>query len=202
MAFPETTRPLTPPNPLADLAAPIGGTVPNSEHGYLVIIPIGSPPPPSILLDVTRWSGQVGFLESPFAKGGMMGATSTRRVGYAYTWDGEGTMDLRAQIALQFVGPNNDRYLPPEFTCECYFRLGEKFQQAANLISPRYWWVPRAKLELWSPIVNAGDKKKVRFSFRGTSNGHAFLLPDQGDPIGGTGIAGAYYQWLQNNPNA
>ena len=78
MAFPETTFPLTPPQPIAVWTAPVSGIPALGEGGHLVFSTLESPIETRII-DVVHWSIAEGFGESPLAKGGMLGATCSRR---------------------------------------------------------------------------------------------------------------------------
>jgi len=187
------------PNNVSGMAAPVGGLPAIGDGGYLIVSslvmsPGGVPAPGQTwLLDVVRWRLASGYGEAPFAKGGMMGATSFRRTGYTHVWEAEIVVDLRLQPAL---------ILGTVLQTEIFFRLGAPFQ--AGPIAPwdvrdRYYWAPRCHLSDTSPAVEAGAKLRVRQRVSGVVSGHVFLLPDQGDPEVAGNPAGAYQQWLNNN---
>ncbi len=194
MPFPDATAPLTPPQPISDWAAPVSGLPALGEGGYLIFGTLESPVV-TRLVDVVHWSIAEGFGESPIAKGGMLGATSSRRTGYAIAWECEIVTDLRIQPNLLFQVPSVAS--PWKATdVQAWFRLGSP----PGSVRPRYYWVPRLKLASLSPAVDAGDKRRVRQRLSGTANSHVFLLPEEGDPLDPATLAGAYNAWLTLHP--
>jgi len=161
--------------------------------------------PGPILLDVGRWHLYEGFGESPLAKSGMLGATSSRRTGYTYTWECDLILDLRIQAELSLRTIRG---------AAGYFQLGSVVAyNAENIANPtdespyvgaiasRFYWCPAIKVEAVSPIVDAGNRRYVRQHLAGTSSAHFLLLPEFGDDTGiGNTVAGAYSTFIANNP--
>jgi len=196
-------RPRTPINDIGTLTTPIGGMAAMSVDGYIIIRPSSFTFTPLTRLDVIRWRLASSFGEQPIAKSGMLGATASRRTGHSYVWEAEVVLDLRVQAELLLRESYRAGYgqiNPPSYmAAEIYFKLGAPIGAA----SPRYYWLPRAKIDSFSPMVDAGDKKRVRYKVAGCANCHCLLLPDQGDPNdGGATVAGAYQKYLTGNPNA
>jgi len=176
MAYPP--RP-TPPT----LAASIGGLAVQGHGGYLLATRIGGYGSsfPTYLIDVARWQLATSYSEQALGIGGMLGATSSRRTGYAYVWDAEVVVDLRqsAELALR------------PLTVEMLLRLG-----GSSWVPPRYYWIPRAHIDRATAMTDAGAKKVGRQRLSGVANCHVFLLPDQGSPDLPNTPAGAYKVWM------
>lgn len=192
------------PNNITNTQSEIGGGLASSRGGVLSITPIAPPPPPTgqmtalpslSLLDVADWKLSEGFGESPLAKSGMLGATSSRRTGYSYSFEFDVILDLRKQPELS---------LRSIAGAEIYFRLGSEHSKLFNTgnltIQPRYYWCPIAKLVSVSPVVDAANKKFVRQHVTGTASCHILLLPEMGDVTDTNTIAGAYAHFLRSNP--
>jgi hypothetical protein len=151
------------------------------------------------------------FGEQPIAKSGMLGATASRRTGHSYVWEAEVVLDLRMEAELYLrdaVGLSGTAYggytgtltNSCYMTAEIFFKVGTVIH--ASVARPRYYWLPRAKIDSFSPMVDAGDKKRVRYKVAGCANCHCLLLPDQGYPASANTVAGAYQLYLNANPNA
>jgi len=200
--MPTIARPLTPINDIANVTAPIGGMAAVGDRGYLIVRPASLTSAPFTLVDVIRWRMASSFGEHPIAKSGMLGATASRRTGHSYVWEAEVVLDLRVQAELLLRESNYLGYLSAAnsslMSAEVFFRLGQQIGAA----SPRYYWLPRAKIDSFSPMVEAGEKRRVRYKVAGCANCHCLLLPDQGDPNDPNTVAGAYAAFLGNNPNA
>jgi hypothetical protein len=203
--MPTVSRPSTPINDISSYVTPIGGMAALSDGGYIIIKPASFTYLPLILVDVIRWRIASSFGEQPLAKSGMLGATASRRTGHSYVWEAEIVLDLRVQAELLlresyrggYVNMTQSSFL----SAEIFFKLGEPV--APSTAHQRYYWIPRAKIDAFSPMVEAGDKRRVRYKVAGCANCHCLLLPDQGDPNdGGATVAGAYNVYLGRNPNA
>jgi hypothetical protein len=200
-------RPATPIQDLSGFGSPIGGIAAVGDGGYMLIRPTDIPYTNYTLLDVIRWRIASGFGEQPIAKSGMLGATASRRTGHSYVWEAEVVTDLRIQAELPLRESNSGGFIwtPPgsRLAAEIYFRLGTPVCPAPATVQPRYYWLPRGKIDSFSPMVDAGDKRRVRYKLAGCANCHCLLLPEQGDPLdGGVTTAGAYAQYLANFPDA
>jgi hypothetical protein len=204
--MPTVSRPVTPINPIASYVTPVGGMAAVSDGGYMIIKPASFTYLPLTLVDVIRWRMASSFGEQPLAKSGMLGATASRRTGHSYVWEAEVMLDLRIQAELllresYLIGYNGQLTNSSYLSAEIYFKLG--WPVAPLTVHPRYYWIPRAKIDAFSPMVEAGDKRRVRYKMAGCANCHCLLLPDQGDPAdGGATVAGAYNVYLGRNPNA
>jgi hypothetical protein len=186
-------------NDISEIPSQIGGAAEVGDGGYILVTP-RIPPTPGYgfgvgstlgpyLLDVARWRLASGFGESPIAKGGMMGATSSRRTGYSHVWEADVLLDPRIDPWVLFA---------QHLQVELLFRRGTPI--ALPGVDPRYYWLPRAHLDSFSPEIDANEKRRVRVKVAGCANSHMFLLPDDGDPNDqGATRAGAYRQWLTNH---
>jgi hypothetical protein len=189
MAFPTINMPTFPANAIGGSAAPVGGLCATGDGGYIIIG--GSSVSNAQLIDVERWRIVTGYGESPLAKGGMMGATSSRRTGYSHVWEADILLDLRIE---PFV------VLGEQLEVELLFRVGTPIIDeipGTLRIDPRYYWLARAHIDSASPAVAV--KKLVRQRINGVANCHLFLLPDDGNPNDRHSRAGAYKQWLGTN---
>jgi len=200
-------RPATTNNDLGSAKSPIGGMTAISDGGYMLIRPIDGLTSDVTFkpVDVIRWRMASSFGEQPIAKSGMLGATASRRTGHSYVWEAEIVLDLRVQAELLLRESLLSGFTlssPSRFSAELYFQLGRPFAVAGDVVRLRYYWLPRAKIDSFSPMVEAGDKKRVRYKVAGCANCHCLLLPDQGDPADKTTVAGAYNVFLGNNPDA
>ena len=182
--------------------APVGGLVATSEGGVLKItpnpplvppdatgddVPIGRPLP---LFDVGRWQLIQSFGEQPIAKSGMLGATSTRRTGYAYTWECDVILDLRFQVELALRGIRG---------AEIFFREQQAFDlEGVGTVEERVYWCPLAHVDSVSPVINAAEKRQVRQHVTGTASCHVLLLPEF-DPD--AGVAWGYKHFLKGHPH-
>jgi hypothetical protein len=189
--FPYAIPPIIVRNNIEAEPAPIGGLGVVGDGGYIVVtwntVPGNSRPfYQHALLDVIRWRLASGFGEQPIAKGGMLGATSSRRTGYTHVWEAEVLLDLRIQPRIVLGRP---------LQTELLFRVGTHSVEGQT-VSPRYYWLPRAHLDNSSPAVEAGAKLRVRQHVAGCANSHLFLLPDDGIPGDVNTLAGAYQAWL------
>jgi hypothetical protein len=206
-------RPATPVNDIANANSAIGGLTVIGDGGYMLIRPadwefITSNNKRYSPIDVIRWRMASSFGEQPIAKSGMLGATASRRTGHSYVWEAEVILDLRVQAELilreSFLFGFNTG-LASRLCAEVYFQLGRPMAVAdtAYPVTLRYYWLPRAKIDSFSPMVEAGDKRRVRYKVAGCANCHCLLLPDQGNPLdGGATVAGAYAQYLLRNFHA
>ena len=194
--FPNCAIPTFGSNQIAGLTAPIGGCPGVGDGGYIIASELtnvgqygGGTRAATWLIDVERWRIVSSYGETALAAGGMMGATLSRRTGYAHVWEADVVLDLRAQPAL---------FLQYTLDLELLFRLPAP--SAFVAVAPRYWWLPRAHLDQSATILDAAGKKRVRARIAGTATCHLFLLPEQGDPQdGGATRAGAYKEWLGRN---
>ena len=135
----------------------------------------------------------------------MLGATASRRTGHSYVWEAEVVLDMRVEAELILRESYMNGYIgtltnSSFMAAEIFFKVGTIIH--ASVAHPRYYWLPRAKIESFSPSVDAGDKRRVRYKVSGCANCHCLLLPDQGDPTSATTVAGAYQTYLTANPNA
>jgi hypothetical protein len=194
------------PNDISQYISIVGGGHANSVGGVLRITPNPGPPPftgtiplpPRLLFDVAQWNLTESFAESPLAKSGMLGATSSRRCGYVYNFDFDVILDLRVQPELS---------LRSIAGAEIFFRLGSPFatipsQQFGNgIVKHKYYWCPIAKLTAITPAVNANGKQMVRQHIAGTASSHILILTQGDDVDDATTTPGAYAVFLENNPN-
>jgi hypothetical protein len=199
------SRPQTPVNDIGAFVTPIGGMASISDGGYMLVRGISYTANPLTLLDVIRWRLASSFGEQPIAKSGMLGATASRRTGHSYVWEAEVVLDLRVEAELILRESYRSGYIgtltnPSYLTAEIFFKVGTVIH--ASVAHPRYYWLPRAKIDSFSPMVEAGDKRRVRYKVAGCANCHCLLLPDQGDPASANTVAGAYQLYLNANPNA
>lgn len=191
MAYPWQTYPTFARNDVQNLPAPPGGMHVRGEGGSLIVSPVlYGTSTPVMLFDVEAWKVAGSCGEAPFAKGGMMGATSSRRTGYSYVWEADVVIDLRVQPWLE---------LRRRLEVELLFRWGEPSVQASAGVSImwRYWWLPRAHVDQCSGGL--AMKEAGRQHLSGVASSHMLLLPEEGDPGDSTTRAGAYLAWLQTN---
>lgn len=200
---PTINSPLTPIQDISGLASPIGGLAAIGDAGYMILRPNGPTGGDYALVDVLRWRMASSFGEQPIAKSGMLGATASRRTGHAYVWEAEIVLDMRLEAEIKL----RDQLLTgwtwgthSTFSAEIFFKLGTP---QLPVVNPRFYWLARAKLDSFSPAVDANSKERVRYKVAGCANCHCLLLPDQGDPNdGGQSIAGAYKLYLTKYPDA
>jgi hypothetical protein len=201
------SRPQFRNNSLGTVLSPIGGLPALSDGGAMLIQcwDVGTGVADTfIILDVIRWRMASSFGEQPLAKSGMLGATASRRTGHSYVWEAEVVLDLRVQAELTLRESFLNGYTasdPSHLMAQIYFRLGKPFPDNID-VDYRYYWLPRAKIDAFSPMVEAGDKRRVRYKVAGCANCHCLLLPDQGCPNDPSTVAGAYAEYLRINPNA
>lgn len=146
--------------------------------------------------DVENWQAEEAFLEAPLACGGQLGATASRRIGYAYTFTFDVILDLRKQpeISLRYVDG-----------ATILFRLGSARLSipASNsddgakgtgnsTIDNRFYWLPYAKLTSVGPLIRPGEKKKARQHVTGTASSHMLLLPELGSITFNNGVIQNY----------
>jgi hypothetical protein len=183
------------------IAIPNGGHA-NSVGGVLKITPIAPPTPdtgtlptlpPMTIYDIAEWGLMESFGEMPLAKSGNLGATSSRRTGYAYAFAFDVILDLRRQPELT---------LRSIAGAEIYFQLGNPHsgmptnRLGNGELQDRYYWCPVAKLVSVSPAVKPNEHKMVRQHVTGTAATHVLLLPEYGDVTDTSTIAGAYASYL------
>lgn len=205
-------RPLTRLNFLDAKLSPIGGLAAISDGGSMLIQSwdVGTSVENTfIVLDVIRWRMASSFGEQPIAKSGMLGATASRRTGHSYVWEAEVVLDLRVQAELvlresflqgfTLIDMVTHKVEASHLMAQVYFRLGRSLPDD---VDHRYYWLARAKIDSFSPVVEAGDKRRVRYKVAGCANCHCLLLPDQGDPHDDSTVAGAYAEYLRRNPHA
>jgi hypothetical protein len=198
-------RPITPINSISNFLAPIGGLAAIGDGGSMLIQAwdVGTSESDIFYtIDVIRWRLASSFGEQPIAKSGMLGATASRRTGHSYVWEAEVVLDLRVQAELILRESFLSGFTPgvaSHLMAQVYFRLGRSLP---NEVDHRYYWLPRAKIDSFSPMVEAGDKRRVRYKIAGCANCHCLLLPDQGDPHTVSTVAGGYAEYLRRNPDA
>lgn len=169
--------------------APIGGIGVSGEGGCLYVAQAYGyyGVQPSLRIDVASWRLATSYSEQSLAIGGMMGATSSRRTGYAYVWEAEVVVDIRQAADMPFWS----------LQVEALFHLG--YQAYWPTVADRYVWIPRAHIQETTAVTDAAGKKRGRMHLAGVANCHVFPLPDAGSPNNPSTAAGAYQLWLNSH---
>ena len=173
----------------------IGGGLIGGEGGVLQLAPLqpdlpdtGTLPflPLPIMLDVAWWRLLRSFDEQPIAKSGGLGATSSRRCGYAYAWECEVVYDAANQASGQFRSIKG---------ASAYFQRGSTAIEGIDEPTPEpsYWWCPQVHLASAGTRVDPSDKRFIRELFIGTANAHFLMIPEQGALNNAGTVVGAYW---------
>lgn len=187
--------------PLLDAPTRIGGGWQSGDDGYLSIT-FNDPPvpdtgsslpfPPTATYDVVKWYHQTTIEQGDIPGSGGLGATTKVTIGYEYHWTCDIVYDLTRvmELALRSIAG-----------ADIFFRLGDP--NKTGLVTPppiRLLWCPQAKIEQVGTANEAGDGKKVRQRISGTASGHTLLLPEYGNLNDNQTLAGAYLQYITENP--
>ena len=145
-------------------------------------------------LDVRRWRTLYGFQEGAIAASGALGATRSRRTGYAYTWEAEVLLDMRRQPEL---------ILRNQLGCQILFKISRRGMASIPSsingdVLDKYLWCPLARIVSASEPLDAGEPHMVRQEIVGTAGGHILTISDFADISDPNTVAGAYWNWLTN----